>query len=226
MKKWENLPDYMRTEEVRPYYDRLRKKRLSLVLKRGFDFLAASFMLLLLSPVIIGTSIIIAADSKGGVFFKQERVTQYGRRFRIFKFRTMVANAESLASQVTTNHDMRITKIGKTLRKYRLDEIPQLINIITGDMSFVGTRPEVPRFVNEYTAEMFATLLLPAGLTSQASIKYKDEARLLETSENVDEAYIHKVLPEKMRYNLESVKQFSLFKEFWTMIETVIAVIR
>lgn len=226
MKKWEDLPGYMQAEEVRPYYEYLRKKRVSLICKRGFDLLGAGFMLILLFPVLIGISIAIAADSKGGVFFRQERVTRYGRKFRIFKFRTMVADAESLGTQVTMHHDTRVTQIGRVLRKYRLDEIPQLINIIMGDMSFVGTRPEVPRYVSAYTAEMYATLLMPAGLTSQASIQYKDEAQLLETSEHVDQVYIHQILPEKMKYNLESIKQFSFFQEIKTMFETVLAIIK
>ena len=177
-KKWEDLPRFMQTEEVRPYYEVLRRKRLSLAAKRGADFILAVVMLIVLLPVMVGISIAIVMDSRGGVFFRQERVTQYGRKFRILKFRTMVANAEKLGAEVTVADDRRVTKIGKILRRYRLDELPQLINILLGDMSFCGTRPEIPRFVREYTKEMLATLLLPAGVTSEACIKYKDEERL------------------------------------------------
>lgn len=180
LRDWNDLPDYMRNDAVRPYYESLKRKRLSLILKRGFDFAMSLFLLIFLSPVMIGLSIAIVADSKGGVFFRQERITQYGRKFRIHKFRTMVADAENIGSQVTTKNDMRVTKIGFKLRKYRLDELPQLIDILLGNMSFVGTRPETTRFVCRYTPEMYATLLLPAGVTSEASIKYKDEDKLLE----------------------------------------------
>lgn len=225
LKKWNDLPEYMQTDAVRPYYDSLRKKRISLLLKRGFDFTVSVYMLFFLFPVLAGISILITIDSKGGVFFRQERVTQYGRKFKIIKFRTMVAGAERLGSQVTVSNDMRVTRVGKMLRKYRLDELPQLINIILGDMSFCGTRPEVPKYVRGYTKEMMATLLLPAGVTSEASIRYKDESRWLESADNVDEIYVKKVLPGKMKYNLWSIKNFSFFRELCTMVRTVFAVL-
>lgn len=224
LKKWDNLPEYMRAEAVRPYYDGLKKKTVGLVLKRVFDFTVAVLMLIILMPVMLGISISIAIDSKGGVFFSQERVTQYGRRFKILKFRTMIANKEKKGNLITVQNDLRITKVGKALRKYRLDELPQLINIILGDMSFCGTRPEIPCFVHAYTQEMMATLLLPAGVTSEASIQYKDEERLLESSGNVKDIYINKILPEKMKYNLESLRNFSFIKELGIMIRTVLAV--
>lgn len=224
-RKWEDLPDYMRTEAVRPYYDSLKKKRYSLMIKRGFDFFAAVCMLFILWPLFIIISIWIAADSKGGVFFRQERVTQYGRKFKILKFRTMAAGAQQMGSQVTISDDMRVTKAGKALRKYRLDELPQLYNIILGDMSFCGTRPEVPHFVRTYTKEMMATLLLPAGVTSEASICFRNESRLLDKAEDTDEIYVRQILPKKMEYNLWSVKHFSLLKEIRTMVKTVFAVL-
>lgn len=225
LRKWDDLPGYMRTEAVRPYYDRLKKKRGSLVIKRCFDFAASVCMMFFLWPVFIFISVWIAADSKGKVFFRQERVTQYGRKFKIIKFRTMVEGAQQSGSQVTVSNDMRVTRVGKILRKYRLDELPQLINIILGDMSFCGTRPEVPRFVRIYTKEMMATLLLPAGVTSEASICFKDESTLLENAEDADETYINQVLPRKMKYNLRSVETFSLLKEFGTIVKTVFAVL-
>lgn len=226
LREWEKLPKYMKCDEVRPYYEILKKKRVSLTLKRGFDVVVSFVMLLMLSPVMIAISIAIVMDSKGGVFFRQERITQYGRKFRIHKFRTMVADAEKLGTQVTVKNDMRVTKIGLKLRKYRLDELPQLIDIFLGDMTFVGTRPETTRFVRRYLPEMFATLLLPAGVTSEASIKYKDEEILLDGADDIDDVYVKKVLPEKMKYNLESIRKFSFGKELLTMIKTVLAVIR
>ena len=226
LKKWEELPKYMRTEAVRPYYESLSRKKFSLYVKRFFDVTVASVMLILLSPVLLVLAFLIAKDSKGGVFYRQERVTQYGRKFRIFKFRTMVANADKIGTQVTVQNDNRITKIGEKLRKYRLDELPQLFNIILGDMSFVGTRPESTHYVKCYTPEMYATLLLPAGVTSEASIHYKDEAELLDQADNVDEVYVKEVLPGKMRYNLEEIRKFSWWREIGTMVRTVVAVVR
>lgn len=226
LKNWNELPEYMRTDEVRPYYDLLLRKKFSLFFKRVFDIVVSLIMIILCSPILLIISILIVKDSKGGVFYRQERVTQYGRVFRIFKFRTMVQNADQIGTQVTVSNDSRITKIGSKLRNCRLDELPQLFNIFLGDMTFVGTRPESVRYVKSYTNEMYATLLLPAGVTSEASIEYKDEADLLDQADDVDCIYINKVLPEKMKYNLNSIKEFSFFKEIATMFRTVFAVLR
>lgn len=226
LKNWNKLPEYMRTDEVRPYYDLLQRKKLSLFFKRVFDIAVSLIMIILCSPILLIISIIIVKDSKGGVFYRQERVTQYGRVFRIFKFRTMVQNADQIGTQVTVSNDSRITKIGSKLRDCRLDELPQLFNIFLGDMTFVGTRPESVHYVKSYTNEMYATLLLPAGVTSEASIEYKDEADLLDQADDVDSVYINEVLPEKMKYNLNSIKEFSFFKEIATMFRTVFAVLR
>ncbi len=214
----------MQIPEVREYYEILSKRKKSLIVKRVFD-LAISFILLIIAaaPMMV-IAAAIAIDSPGGIFYRQERVTAYGKRFMIHKFRTMVVYADTIGTQVTARNDSRVTKIGKFLRKYRLDELPQLIDILIGDMSFVGTRPEVVKYVKAYTKEMRATLLLPAGVTSEASIRYKDEADLLSEAEDVDRIYIEKVLPGKMEYNLESIRRFGLFRELKTMIRTVIAV--
>ena len=226
LKNWNKLPEYMRTEEVRPYYDLLQRKKLSLFFKRVFDIVVSLIMIILCSPILLIISILIVKDSKGGVFYRQERVTQYGRVFRIFKFRTMVQNADQIGTHVTVSNDSRITKVGSKLRNCRLDELPQLFNIFLGDMTFVGTRPESVHYVKSYTNEMYATLLLPAGVTSEASIEYKDEADLLDQADDVDRVYINEVLPEKMKYNLNSIKEFSFFKEIATMFKTVFAVLR
>ena len=226
MRKWEELPADMRVPEVRKYYDILQRHKGSLILKRVFDIILAGLLLILLSPVLLALSILIKADSKGPVFFRQVRVTRYGKPFRIFKFRTMVDHADQMGTQVTTKGDARVTKLGKKLRRCRLDELPQLLNILTGDMTFVGTRPEVEKYVAHYTDEMKATLLMPAGVTSLASIEYKDEERLLESADNADQVYIEKILPEKMKYNLQSIQNFSFGQDIKTMIATVVAVIK
>jgi len=225
LKKWEELPSNMRTDEVRPYYDALKKKRAGLFAKRIFDVVVSLFMLILLSPIFIVLSIVIKLDSKGPVFYRQTRVTAYGREFRIFKFRTMIRNADKLGAQVTVSGDARITRVGRMIRRCRLDEICQLIDVLRGTMSFVGTRPEVPKYVAEYTPEMMATLLLPAGITSEASIRYKDEAELLNGRQNIDETYVKEVLPGKMYYNLRSIRNFSFFGDIKIIFMTVFAVL-
>ena len=226
LRRWEDLPKRMRNEAVRPYYEQLQKKKVSLFLKRCIDVSLSSALLLFLAPVMLLIGIAVRLDSPGPALFRQVRVTQYGRQFRIFKFRTMVNHADRMGTQVTASGDARITRLGRKMRHYRLDELPQLLNIFLGDMSFVGTRPEVVKYVREYTDEMTATLLLPAGVTSEVSIQYKDEEKLLADAEDVDEAYIHVVLPEKMEYNLKSLKDFSLIHELRIMVDTVIAVFR
>lgn len=227
--RWEQLPEFMRTEEVRPYYDILRKRRVSLLMKRTFDFAMSSVLLVFLSPVFLALAVWIRLDSDGPVFYRQERVTQYGRLFQICKFRTMVQNADRNGSLVTVGDDARITRAGQKLRGCRLDELPQLINIWKGEMTFVGTRPEVPKYVKQYTKEMCATLLLPAGVTSEASIEFKDEARLisegLAEGKSVDEVYMGRVLPGKMRSNLSGIKNISLTAELMLLLKTTSAIL-
>lgn len=226
LSKWEKLPEYMRTEAVKPYYDVLNKKKGSLLAKRSFDVVMAAILFILLIPALFVIAILIKMDSKGKIFFFQERVTQYGRKFKIIKFRTMISDAEKKGTQVTVENDSRVTKIGKTLRKYRLDELPQLINIIFGDMSFVGTRPEVAKYVIKYRPEMMATLLLPAGVTSEASIEYRDEDKLLQNAADADLVYVEEILPEKMKYNLHSLMRFSIGSELYTMVKTIVTVFK
>lgn len=225
MISWEKLPPQMQTEAVKPYYEILQKKQISLIFKRLFDIVVSLIMILILSPVFLVLAIAIKLDSKGPVFYRQVRVTQYGKEFRIFKFRTMVNNADKIGSQVTVGGDSRITRVGKVIRECRLDEIGQLLNILGGSMTFVGTRPEVPKYVEKYTSEMWATLLLPAGVTSEASIRYKDEAALLDAAEDVDATYIQDVLPGKMKYNLLELKKFRLSHDFYIMWDTIVTVL-
>lgn len=225
LRKWEDLPDFMKTDEVRYYYEILNRKRISLFLKRVFD-IAVGFILLIILTIPMGIiALMIKVDSKGSVFYRQERVTTYGKHFKIHKFRTMVSNADKIGSAVTVENDSRITKVGAKLRGCRLDELPQVIDILSGNMSFVGTRPEAVEYVKKYNPEYMATLLLPAGITSEASIRYKDEAELLDVADDVDRVYIEEVLPGKMKYNLESIKKFSFIGEIITMFRTVFAVL-
>ena len=224
MKRWDELPIAMQNEKVRYYYDILQKHETELKIKRLFDVVCSFVMIVILSPILVLLSIMIKLDSNGPVLFKQVRVTTYGRKFKIWKFRTMVNHADKLGTQVTTKGDARITRMGHLLRKVRLDELPQLFNVLKGDMTFVGTRPEVPKYVTHYTEEMMATFLLPAGVTSRTSIEYKDEDSLLENAEDADEVYIKEVLPTKMVYNLREIEKFSFMRDICTMIKTVIAV--
>ncbi|HFR3426721.1 TPA: sugar transferase [Streptococcus suis] len=221
---------FQKNEVTSKYFQKIESRRGELFIKFFMDKLLALILLLLLSPVIIILASWIKLDSKGPVFYRQERVTRYGRIFRIVKFRTMVTDADKVGSLVTVGQDNRITKVGHIIRKYRLDEVPQLFNVLTGDMSFVGVRPEVQKYVDHYTDEMLATLLLPAGITSPASIAYKDEDSVLEEycsqGYSPDEAYVQKVLPEKMNYNLDYIKNFGIISDFKVMIDTVINVVK
>lgn len=225
LKKWEDLPEFMRVPEVRPYWEGLRKKRGQLLLKRIFDLVVAFILLLLLAIPMLVIALMIKIEDPGPVFYRQERVTTYGKKFRIHKFRTMVVNAEKIGTAVTVGDDPRITKVGKKLRSLRLDELPQVLDVLAGTMSFVGTRPEAVKYVEKYENEYFATLLMPAGITSEASIRYKDESRLLDAADDVDKVYVEQVLPAKMVWNLESVRRFRFLREILTMFRTVAAVL-
>lgn len=222
---YNDLPECLQNDECKKYYEILKKRRFSLFVKRAFDVVAALLILIILSPVFLIISLMIKLDSKGPVIFKQSRVTQYNRDFKIYKFRTMVNNADKIGSCVTTKGDARITRMGKLLRKCRLDEIPQLINVLKGDMTFVGTRPEVRKYVDAYSNEMMATLLLKAGITSEASIFYKDEDVLLANTDNVDDTYIKEVLPCKMVYNLNYIENFGFWYDILLMFKTFFAVV-
>ena len=225
-----NVDKRFETEVVKKYRENIQKKKVSLFLKLFFDKVLALLMLIPLSPIILGIAIWIKLDSEGPVFYRQERITTYGRTFRIFKFRTMVKDADKMGAAVTQQNDPRISKVGHKLRKVRLDELPQLINVLIGDMSFVGVRPEVAKYVDRYTDEMNATLLLPAGITSPASIEYKDEDEVIEkykgSGRSIDDIYVEEILPDKMKYNLKYIKEFSVINDIKIMIRTALAVIK
>lgn len=225
LRKWDDLPEFMRTEKVRPYYKVLKKKRFSLVLKRMMDLFGGLILLVVLAIPMAVIAVMIKLDSNGPVFYRQERITAYGKHFKIHKFRTMVRNADKIGTVVTVGNDSRITRVGAKLRGCRLDELPQVFDLISGDMSFVGTRPEAVKYVEKYKPEYYATLLLPAGITSEASIRYKDETKLLESADDVDRVYVEEVMPGKMKYNLQSIKEFSFVGEIKTMFRTVFAVL-
>lgn len=221
LKKWNDLPPELQNAIVKPYYLKLQKKKISFLIKRIFDFLLSLFLLVILSPIILLLMIIIFVDSPGSPFFLQERVTQYNKVFKIIKFRTMVKNADKIGTHVTVAKDPRITKIGSIIRKVRLDEIPQLINVLLGQMTFVGTRPEAIRYVKHYSDEMMATLLLPAGITSRTSVEYRNEQELLKNADDADQVYIEQILPEKMKINLEYINKFSLREDFSVVLLTI-----
>lgn len=225
LKKYEDLPEYMKNDEIKKYYEILRHKKISLTIKRFFDFIAALILLIILSPIMLILAIMIKLESKGPVFYRQERITKYGKKFRIFKFRTMVQDADKKGALVTMGQDPRITKVGNKIRKCRLDELPQLLNVIKGEMSFVGTRPEVEKYVNEYSNEMKATLLMSAGISSRASIEYKDEdeiiSKYLNEGEKIDDIYVKRILPEKMKWNLEYIRKFNIWEDVKICFKTV-----
>lgn len=225
LKKWDDLPSAFRIPAVRPYWEVLDRNRAQLVLKRAFDLIVSVIMLVILAIPMLIIAVMIKVDSNGPVFYRQERVTTYGKHFRIHKFRTMVSNADKIGTAVTVGNDSRITKVGSKLRHLRLDEIPQLFDIIAGTMSFVGTRPEAVKYVEKYEPEYYATLLMPAGITSEASIRYKDEEKLLILSDDTDKVYVEEILPSKMKWNLESIRKFGFFKDILTMFRTVFAVL-
>ena len=221
MKSFQKLPPRFQCAEVKEYYDILCKKQGSFVLKRILDIFASVILLVFLIIPIAIIAILVKTDSKGPVFYRQERVTTYGKKFRILKFRTMVTGADRLGTLVTTDSDSRVTKTRRILRKYRLDELPQIFNVLSGSMSIVGTRPEVQHYVDMYEPEYLATLLMPAGITSLASIMYKDEEKLLKGEIDVDRVYVEKILPEKMKFNLSYVKNFSFGSDIKLMFKTV-----
>lgn len=228
LRKFKDLPKFMQNDDVKKYYDILHKKRFGLFIKRVFDIVVSLILLIVFSPLFLIISLLIKVDSKGPVFYRQSRITRYGKEFRIFKFRTMIVGADKKGSLVTLKDDDRITRVGNKIRKIRLDELPQLLNVFIGDMSFVGTRPEVKKYVDCYSDEMRATLLMPAGITSDASIMYKDEDKVIEkylkNGEKVDDIYVKRILPEKMKYNLDYIKKFNVFRDLKICINTVVKV--
>ena len=192
------------------------------ILKRIFDFFASLLGIIVLSPILVAVSIAIKLDSKGNILFLQKRVGKDGVPFNIYKFRTMVTDAEKLGKQITVGKDSRITKTGAFLRKYKIDELPQLFNVLKGDMSLVGPRPEVPNYVELYTEEEKKVLTVRPGITDLASLRYKDENEILGKVENPEEYYINVIMKDKLKLNLEYIEKSNLFFDISLIIKTVI----
>ncbi len=199
--------------------DILKKKKFTLFFKSFFDIFAAIFMLLLLSPAFVVCAIAVACVKDGPVFFKQERIGKNGKPFKIIKFRTMTDKNEGTA--VTVSNDSRVTKPGRILRKFRLDELPQLINVIKGDMSFVGPRPEVPHYVEKYEDDWYATLLVKPGITCRSSIYFADESDLMENAEDADSFYTNSILPDKCKMNIDYIRNLSVIEDVKILFATV-----
>lgn len=225
MVPFEKLPPEFHNPETRVYYDGLKKQRFHLFGKRMFDILVSMLILLAFSPVFLVLAIAIKVDSRGPVFYRQVRVGRYGVPFRIFKFRTMVQNADKIGLSLTTGGDNRITRMGRLIRKCRLDEISQLLNVLCGDMSLVGPRPEVPKYVEKYAPAYFATLLVRPGVTAESSIAFKDEDEILSSGGDPEIIYVEKILPSKSEMNLQYLRNITVWGDIRIMFRTVTAVL-
>ncbi|HHU66210.1 sugar transferase [Streptococcus sp.] len=190
--------------------------------KRIFDFIASLIGVIIISPILIVVAICIKLDSKGNILFLQKRVGKNGEPFYIYKFRTMVTDAEKLGAQITVGKDSRITKVGAVLRKYKIDELPQLFNVLKGDMSLVGPRPEVPKYVELYTEEERKVLEVRPGITDLASLRYRDENDILAKVENPEEYYINVIMKDKLKLNLEYIEKSNIIFDIYLVIKTII----
>lgn len=223
---YENLPKSMKNEYTKQYVNLLNNSKFSLCVKRVFDVVVSFIILLLLSPFFLILAAAIKIDSKGPVFYRQIRVGRYNKDFKIFKFRTMVQDADKIGLPLTVGDDPRVTRVGHLIRKLRLDEFSQLLNVLNGTMSLVGPRPEVRKYVDAYTDEYMATLLIRPGITATSSIAFKDEDKILNSADNAEEVYVEKILPPKMKYNLEYMKNITLLNDIKIMFQTVGAVLK
>lgn len=222
VKQFEKLPPDLQKSEIRPYFDYLQTRKGSLIAKRVLDIFVALLVLTVLSPIMLISAILVKLTTKGPLFYLQERVGLYGKPFHIYKFRTMVVDADKIGAQITVGErDPRITKVGHILRTTRIDEFPQMLNVLKGDMTIIGTRPEVPRYVKEYSDEMKATLLMQPGASGGASIAYRYENEMLKDKEDPEQYYIDAILPDKMQINLDYLKKFSIWQDLWLMCRTV-----
>lgn len=220
LKPWESLPEQFHHPDIKEYYDILSKKKTHLFFKRVIDIILSIVFIILLAIPMLVIAILIKSTSKGKVIFRQERVTTNGKLFYIFKFRTMYTDKMTSGYQITVKDDPRITKVGHKLRKLRLDELPQLFNVLLGDMSFVGTRPEVMKYVKEYTPKMYASLLMPAGITSYTCIIYKDEDELLNNPDQIEYDYLNGIMQKKMETNLDYIEKFSVAYDLYIIFLT------
>lgn len=189
--------------------------------KRAFDFTTSTIGCILISPILLIIALLIKLTSKGPILFKQKRVGRYGKEFNILKFRTMVVDAEKLGKQITVGNDSRITKVGSFLRKYKLDELPQLINVIKGDMSLVGPRPEVPKYVNLYSDKQRKVLEVRPGITDYASIEYRDENTILGKVDNPEEYYVNVIMPHKIDLNMKYIENNNVLIDIGIIFKTI-----
>ena len=221
---YQELPDSMKNEYSQKYLVLLKRRRISLAGKRVFDLVVSFLILAVLSPILLLLALAIKLDSKGPVFYRQVRVGRYNTDFKIFKFRTMVQNADRIGPALTIGEDSRITRVGRLIRKLRLDEFSQLLNVLGGSMSLVGPRPEVRKYVEVYTPEYLATLLVRPGITATSSIAFKDEDKLLNSGGNPEQIYVEQILPPKMALNLEYLKDITVWNDIKIMFQTLTAV--
>ena len=212
-------------KELEDLSKNLDEKKFTMVIKRLFDILASFVGLILLSPMLLIISIFIKLDSKGPVFFKQKRVGKNKKLFEIYKFRTMVVDAEKIGKQITVGNDSRITNVGKFIRKLKLDEFPQLINVLKGEMSFVGPRPEVPKYVELYDEYQEQILLVRPGITDYASIEFRNENKILSNSEDPEYKYIEEIIPKKIELNMKYIKRISLFEDIVLILKTILTIL-
>ena len=196
------------------------------VAKRTFDLGVSALGLVATGPLLVLIALLVKASDCGPVFYRQVRVGRHGRPFRIWKFRTMVVNADKLGLSVTRDGDPRITRIGRLLRKSKLDELPQLLNVLCGEMSFVGPRPEVPRYVDRYTADQRVILDLVPGITDLATLEFRNEEELLATAPDTESFYVQECIPRKIALNLEYSRRASLAQDLWIILQTVIPPLR
>lgn len=222
LKPYDSLPECMKNDDIKAYYDILKKRTGTLIFKRAFDIVFSLGAIVVLSPIMLVTAIVVKTTSKGPVLYRQTRVGRYNKDFKILKFRTMIADADKIGPQVTSGSDDRITLPGKFLRKFRLDEFPQMFNILKGDMSLLGTRPEVRKYVEYYTPEMMSVLLLPPGMFGTSSYKFRDESDMLKDAEDPEKTYIEEILPVKMAINLEYTRNLSFLNEIKTLLMGVV----
>lgn len=222
--KYQELPESMKNEFTKEYWEMLKNRRVSLAAKRTFDILVSCIILVILSPFFLLLALAIKLDSKGPVFYRQVRVGRYDKDFKIFKFRTMVQNADRVGPPLTVGEDPRITRMGRFIRKLRLDEFSQILNVLGGSMSLVGPRPEVRKYVDAYTPEYMATLLIRPGITATSSIAFKDEDKILNSGGNPEQIYVDKILPPKMELNLQYVRNIGLWNDIKILFQTFGAV--
>jgi lipopolysaccharide/colanic/teichoic acid biosynthesis glycosyltransferase len=223
---YSELPENMKNETTAEYLEILKKRKFHLVMKRCFDISVSLILLICFSPFFLLLAVAIKLDSKGPVFYRQIRVGRYNQDFKIFKFRSMVSNADKIGLAITTGNDPRITRMGKFIRKCRLDEISQLLNVLNGTMSLVGPRPEVRKYVDAYQPKYMATLLVRPGVTAEASIRFRNEDELLAQGDNPEKIYMEDILPIKMNLGLEYMKKVSVFRDMKIMFQTVFAVLK